>query len=43
MFRLAAILAVVANTATADPLFWKFEWPNTDFETTSVESWVEIL
>lgn len=43
MFRLAAIFALIANTAAADPNFWKFEWPNTDFETTNVQSWVEIL
>ena len=41
MFRLAAIFALIANTAAADPNFWKFEWPNTDFETTNVQSWVE--
>lgn len=28
--------------AQADPNFWKYEWPNTDFSKTSV-SWVEIL
>ncbi|HCP81182.1 MAG TPA: hypothetical protein DIT67_06180 [Octadecabacter sp.] len=43
MLRIAAILTFIANTAAADPNFWKFEWPNTDFETTSVENWVEIL
>lgn len=43
MFRLAAIFALIGNTAAADPDFWKFEWPETDFSTTSVESWVEIL
>ena len=43
MFRLAAIFALIANTAAADPNFRKFEWPNTDFETTNVQSWVEIL
>ena len=29
--------------ASADPAFWKFEWPNTNFDMTSVESWVEVL
>ena len=43
MLRIAAVLTLIANTAAADPDFWKFEWPNTDFETTSVENWVEIL
>ena len=29
--------------ASAEPAFWKFEWPNTNFDITSVESWVEVL
>ncbi len=32
-----------ASLASADPAFWVHEWPETDFETTTVESWVEIL
>lgn len=43
MLRLAAVFSLIANLAVADPDFWKFEWPNTDFENTSVENWVEIL
>jgi len=43
MFRLAALFALFANIAAADPDFWKFEWPNTDFETTNVDNWVEIM
>ncbi|AKS46469.1 Protein of unknown function [Octadecabacter temperatus] len=43
MLRIAAVLTLIANTAVADPNFWKHEWPNTDFETTSVENWVEVL
>ena len=41
----AGIAALVIGTgaASADPAFWRFEWPNTDFSVTSVESWVEIL
>jgi len=31
------------NAASASPEFWKFEWPKTDFDSTSVENWVEIL
>ncbi len=38
-----AALCVMATPAVASPDFWKFEWPNTDFEATSVESWTEIL
>ena len=48
--RLTHLIAVTAiavagstSVANADPSFWKFEWPDTDFETTSVENWVEIL
>lgn len=36
-------LAFFATSASADPNFWKHEWPNTDFEMTSVDNWVEIL
>ena len=32
-----------ASMSVASPEFWTFEWPNTNFEETSVESWVEIL
>ena len=38
-----ASLCTVAGVAAADPEFWVHEWPNTDFETTSIESWVEVL
>ncbi len=38
-----AALCVAASTAVASPEFWRSEWPNTDFEQTSVESWVEIM
>lgn len=42
--RLALIGALsLPGTALADPSFWQHEWPNTDFTTTSVDSWVEIL
>lgn len=43
MRSLALALSLIGSGALADPEFWKFEWPNTDFDTTSVESWVEIL
>lgn len=41
----AAALALIlsAGTASANPEFWKFEWPNTDFEITTIESWAEVL
>ncbi|MEL6168201.1 MAG: DUF3179 domain-containing protein [Pseudomonadota bacterium] len=42
---LAAMLGVLATSmcAVADPSFWRYEWPNTDFEQTNVENWREIL
>ena len=36
-------VAVGTTVATADPNFWSYEWPKTDFTTTSVDNWVEIL
>lgn len=42
-FVLSTALAISAGMASADPDFWKFEWPNTDFGKTSVSNWVEIL
>ena len=43
--RLALPLAVIigVGSAQADPNFWKFEWPKTDFETTVVDNWTEIM
>jgi len=35
-------LGLMVGYAAAEPSFWKFEWPNTDFSRTSVE-WTEIL
>jgi len=37
------VAAVLAAPVSADPNFWKHEWPETDFSQTSVENWVEIL
>lgn len=46
MFRrliCAALLATgLATSSGADPNFWKFEWPETDFTNSSV-AWTEIL
>ena len=33
----------LATSAVASPEFWRHEWPDTNFETTSVTNWVEIL
>lgn len=35
--------ALVASSASTDPRFWRNEWPSTDFENTTVESWTEII
>ena len=40
---LACGLSLAVSSASADPNFWKFEWPKTDFEKTSVASWIEIM
>lgn len=46
MFKKLAAACVafglMAGYAAAEPSFWKYEWPKTDFEKTSVE-WTEIL
>ncbi len=43
--KFALIIAALAfvTPAKADPEFWVFEWPVTDFETTSVDDWTEVL
>ncbi len=38
----AAALVCAPLVAFADPSFWRHEWPQTDFNRTSVPSWVEI-
>ncbi|MCH2163100.1 MAG: DUF3179 domain-containing protein [Marinovum sp.] len=46
MFSKALVLVAglaFGGAAAASPEFWSREWPNTDFNTTSVEDWVEIL
>ena len=40
---LALVLSFFANSVSADPNFWRHEWPETDFSTTSIENWVEIM
>ena len=43
-FLLALTLSfVVALQAMADPEFWKHEWPETDFDRTSIDNWAEII
>ncbi len=43
LIPLIAALCTAASNAIASPDFWASEWPNTDFEQTSVESWGDIL
>ena len=40
---LVLVLSLVATEICASPELWRNEWPNTDFENTSVEKWVEIM
>lgn len=34
---------VASSAAVANPSIWKSEWPDTDFSTTTVDDWSEIL
>jgi hypothetical protein len=43
LLSIAAAFVLSAGMASASPEFWKHEWPNTDFDTTSIDNWVEIL
>lgn len=47
MFKRLALSAITAVTlaipAHASPEFWVFEWPDTDFENSSIDNWGEIL
>lgn len=42
-FFLTFALLCLSGIATADPSFWRHEWPQTDFSNTTVPNWVEIL
>lgn len=41
--RIAAALLLMTGFAQADPNFWKSEWPDTDFGTTVIDDWSEIM
>jgi len=46
MTRLLSFLSallLMAGLAQADPSFWRNEWPDTNFNKTSVKSWDEIM
>ena len=36
------VLLLVAGSASADPAFWRYEWPKTDFEKTSLSDWRDV-
>jgi len=36
-------LSLCVTVASASPEFWSREWPDTNFEKTSIENWVEIM
>ena len=40
---LALAFSLMATGVWASPEFWRTEWPNTNFDNTSVERWVEIM
>ena len=42
-FLAGLAVTALASTAVADPSFWRHEWPQTDFENTTIENWAEIL
>jgi hypothetical protein len=39
----ATLCLSLALPVSADPNFWKHEWPDTDFSQTSITNWVEIM
>ncbi|WP_456388429.1 DUF3179 domain-containing protein [Profundibacter sp.] len=40
---IAALMAALATSASANPERWKSEWPNTDFTRSSITDWTEIM
>ena len=36
------VIILSATASFADPRFWQYEFPETDFQKTSLESWLEI-
>ena len=38
-----AAFCTAASMSLASPEFWSHEWPDTNFENTSVDNWVEIM
>ena len=40
---LATILSVAVSSTWANPAQWRAEWPQTDFSTTSISDWSEVI
>ena len=36
-------LLLIAGMATANPSQWRHEWPETNFQKTSIDDWSEIM
>ncbi|MCT4557430.1 MAG: DUF3179 domain-containing protein [Pelagimonas sp.] len=43
ILKLFLLAVTLAGAASADPSFWRHEWPETDFSKTSIGNWVEIM
>ncbi len=43
IFALLASLLLITGHASADPSFWRSEWPDTNFKKTVINDWSEIL
>ena len=43
IFAFLASLLLIAGHASADPSFWRGEWPDTNFGKTAITDWSEIL
>ena len=39
----ALVFATGVSAAKANPVLWKSEWPDTDFEITTIDNWREIM
>lgn len=37
------ITGLAADRVSAEPAFWSYEWPDTDFTRTNIASWTEIM
>lgn len=41
-YFILCVLLLLARPSFGDPGFWRFEWPHTNFDVTSIEHWSEI-